>query len=94
MFHESPFANRGGFTQPKGVPHEDAVVRHGCRRTILGATSASAEYREVRIVRDWDHWHHPPWFRHFARWRDCRDITERRYRPDGTVVVRRIHRCD
>jgi hypothetical protein len=61
---------------------------------ILGATSASAEYREVRIVRDWDHWHHPPWFRHFARWRDCRDITERRYRPDGTVVVRRIHRCD
>jgi hypothetical protein len=60
---------------------------------ILGATPASAEYREVRIVRDWDHWHHPPWFRDFA-WGGCRDITERRYRPDGTVVVRRIHRCD
>jgi hypothetical protein len=33
---------------------------------ILGATSASAEYREVRIVRDWDHWHHPPWFKAFC----------------------------
>jgi hypothetical protein len=29
---------------------------------ILGAAPASAEYREVRIVRDWDPpWHHPPW---------------------------------
>jgi Ni/Co efflux regulator RcnB len=60
---------------------------------ILGAAPASAEYREVRIVRDWDPpWHHRPWYRHFA-WGGCRDVTERRYQPDGTVVVRRIHRC-
>jgi hypothetical protein len=64
--------------------------------TILGgAAPASAEYREVRIVRDWDYdWHRRPSARHFARWGECRDVRERRYRPDGTVVVRRIHRCD
>jgi hypothetical protein len=60
-----------------------------------GATPASAQYREVRIVRDWDYGRHrPPWARHYARWSECRDVTERRYRPNGTVVVRRIHRCD
>jgi hypothetical protein len=60
--------------------------------SILGAAApASAEYREVRIIRDWDR---PPWARHFA-WRgDCRDVTERRYRPDGRVEIRRFHRCD
>jgi hypothetical protein len=50
---------------------------------ILGGAPASAEYREVRIVRDWDPpWHHRPWYRHFA-WGGCRDVTERRYQPDA-----------
>jgi hypothetical protein len=63
--------------------------------TILGAAPASAEYREVRIVRDWDRdWDRPHWFRHFAWLGDCRDVTERRYRPNGTIEIRRIHRCD
>jgi hypothetical protein len=60
---------------------------------VCGGAPASAQYREVRIVRDYD-WHRPPWARHYARWGECRDVTERRYRPNGTVVVRRIHRCD
>ena len=62
---------------------------------VLGvAPPASAQYREIRIVRDWDDWHRRPWVRHHVQWGECRDLTERRYRPNGTVVVRRIHRCD
>jgi hypothetical protein len=40
--------------------------------------------REV-IVRE------PAW-RSYA-WDDCRTVVERRQRPDGTVLVRKIRRC-
>jgi hypothetical protein len=33
----------------------------------------------------------PAW-RGYA-WGDCRTVVERRQRPDGTLVVRRIRRC-
>jgi hypothetical protein len=33
----------------------------------------------------------PAW-RSYA-WDDCRTVVERRQRPDGTLVVRRIRRC-
>ena len=63
---------------------------------ILGPAPTFAESREVRIIREYDRdWDRPPWARHFAWWRGgCRDITERWYRPDGTIEVRKVHRCD
>jgi hypothetical protein len=45
-------------------------------------------------VRDYDRWGPVrPWFRHFALG-GCRVVTERRIRPNGTVVVRKIRDCD
>jgi hypothetical protein len=64
--------------------------------TILGTVPAPVHAREVRIIREYDHGWHPPWAPPWARvwWRDeCRVISERRYRPDGTVVVRRVREC-
>jgi hypothetical protein len=42
----------------------------------------------------WDRWDRPRHHGYYARGGDCRFITERRRRPDGSVVVRRIRDCD
>jgi hypothetical protein len=60
---------------------------------ILGAASASADYREVHIIRDYYRgWDSTLWVRQFA-WRPGIVATspERRDRRDGIVEV---HRCD
>lgn len=62
---------------------------------FLSVSPAFAQYyEEYRVVRDYDRWGPPrPWFRHFALG-GCRVVTERRIRPNGTVVVRKIRDCD
>lgn len=73
------------------------VILAATAAATLSAVPASADYREVRIVREYDRDWGPPWrpWRH-VEWRgpECRDVIERRYRRNGTVVERIVHRCD
>jgi hypothetical protein len=66
--------------------------------TVVTAAPAIAQVvvREevVRVAPGYDRWDRPRHREYFARGRDCRFITERRVRPNGTVVVRRIRECD
>jgi hypothetical protein len=63
--------------------------------TILANTAPALAQviEEDVVVRDgWRPWRHHVWD---PGWRaECRVVTERRIRPDGTTVIRRIRRCD
>ena len=66
--------------------------------TTLVAWPSSAQVWEVEVVRspprvvERDVIVREPAWRSFA-WDHCRTVVERRQRPDGTFVVRRIRRC-
>lgn len=73
---------------------------------LITAAPASAQYRDGFSVRiesdgprrfyrddDWDRRHWRRGFHSFGRG-DCRDITIRRQLPDGSMSIRRVHRCD
>lgn len=71
--------------------------------TVVGAAPAMAQVyfgdRDVSVRvgppgGGYDRWERPRYREYYARDRDCRFITERRRRPDGSVVVRRIRECD
>jgi hypothetical protein len=64
----------------------------------LAAWPSSAQVWEEEVVRppprvvERDVVVREPAWRSYA-WDDCRTVVERRQRPDGTLVVRRIRRC-
>jgi hypothetical protein len=66
--------------------------------TTLVAWPSSAQVWEEEVVRppprvvERDVIVREPAWRSYA-WDDCRTVVERRQRPDGTLVVRRIRRC-
>lgn len=63
---------------------------------LLSTASASAQvYEEVEIIRENPAWVPPPRrVRVVEEYVPCRDVVVRRHRPNGSVVIRRTHRCD
>ena len=66
--------------------------------TTLVAWPSSAQVWEEEVIRpparvvERDVIVRKPAWRSYA-WDDCRVVVERRHRPDGTLVVRKVRRC-
>ena len=75
------------------------LIGIACIMTTLVASPASAQvWEEEEVVRppprvvERDAIVREPVWRSYA-WDDCRTVVERRQRPDGTLVIRRVRRC-
>jgi hypothetical protein len=70
----------------------------GIMTTLVAWPSSAQVWEEEEVVRrpppvvERDVIVREPAWRSYA-WDDCRTVVERRQRPDGTLVVRRIRRC-
>ena len=66
--------------------------------TTLVAWPSSAQVWEEEVIRppvravERDVIVREPAWRSYA-WDDCRVVVERRHRPDGTLIVRKVRRC-